>query len=81
MLKFIPLCDEHREYYENAVKNMVFSLSTNYLASQHLDSDGLLLHGVYNKPKNEGVDEHTIWGDYFFFESLIRLVKDWNVYW
>jgi len=81
MLKFIPLCDEYREYYENAVKNMVFSLSTKYLASQDLDSEGLLLHGVYNKPKNEGMDEHTIWGDYFFFESLIRLVKDWNVYW
>lgn len=81
MLKFLPLCDEYREYYENAAKNIVFSLSTKYLASQDLDSDGLLLHGVYNKPKNEGVDEHTIWGDYFFFEALVRFLQYWHEYW
>ena len=28
-----------------------------------------------------GVDECNIWGDYFYMEALMRLHKDWQVYW
>lgn len=44
--------------------------------------DKLKKCGVYNEPKNEGVDEHTIWGDYFFLEALVRMSQYWNdEYW
>ncbi|MCL1840228.1 MAG: glycoside hydrolase family 88 protein [Propionibacteriaceae bacterium] len=36
-------------------------------------SDALLLHGVYNLPGGEGIDEATLWGDYFYLEALTRL--------
>ncbi|QEO14075.1 glucuronyl hydrolase [Agromyces intestinalis] len=45
-------------------------------------SDALLLHGTYDLPKLNGVDEGTLWGDYFFLEALARLaMPDWRPYW
>jgi unsaturated chondroitin disaccharide hydrolase len=40
-----------------------------------------LLHAVYGKPNGIGVDECNIWGDYYYFEALVRLMKDWKLYW
>lgn len=46
------------------------------------DSDALLLHGVYDLPKNVGVDEGTLWGDYFYLEALVRIADpEWVTYW
>lgn len=50
-------------------------------------SDGLILHGTYarhspyNTCKDRGVDECTIWGDYYYAEALVRLKKNWEPYW
>jgi len=45
-------------------------------------ADTLLLHGVYDLPKGNGVDEGNLWGDYFYLEALTRAVNpDWNPYW
>lgn len=35
----------------------------------------LLRHGVYDKPKGIGVDEGTLWGDYFYLEALTRATR------
>ncbi len=43
------------------------------------ESDALLLHGVYDLPKGDGVDEGTLWGDYFYLEALMRVARpDWT---
>ncbi|MGC5167554.1 glycoside hydrolase family 88 protein [Luteimicrobium sp. DT211] len=45
-------------------------------------SDALLLHGVYDRPKGVGVDEGTLWGDYFYLEALVRAARpEWTPYW
>ena len=45
-------------------------------------SDALLLHGVYDLPKDNGIDEGTLWGDYFYLEALMRRTNpDWERYW
>ena len=45
-------------------------------------SDALLLHGVYDLPKRVGVDEGTLWGDYFYLEALVRrTTPGWERYW
>ena len=81
MVKSLPLTDPLRKYYENASLKIVKSLTDNYL-SDNPEEDGLLLHGVYAKnPGNRGVDEFCIWGDYYYFEALMRLSKDWELYW
>ena len=71
------------EGYLNAAKNMIHSLIDGYLTKDIPESNGLLLHAVYGKPMNNGVDECNIWGDYFYMEALARLIKgkDFRAYW
>jgi unsaturated chondroitin disaccharide hydrolase len=56
-----------------AAHTMLASLIDNYTPAAPEDSDALLLHGVYDLPKNNGVDEGTLWGDYFYLEALARV--------
>lgn len=81
MTKILPLTDTYRKSYENAALAIVKSLAENYTSASDSDSNGILLHAVYGKPFNNGVDECNIWGDYFYFEALVRLIKDWRLYW
>jgi unsaturated chondroitin disaccharide hydrolase len=76
----LPLCDPHKVIYENAALMMVQSLTENY-TTRGLASNGILTQAVYSKPACEGVNECVIWGDYFYFEALTRLLKDWKPYW
>ncbi|HEX3046101.1 MAG TPA: glycoside hydrolase family 88 protein [Bacillota bacterium] len=79
--KRLPLSDELKQIYENAALLIIRSLAENYTTLGLEKSNGILDHAVYNKPKREGVDECNIWGDYFYFEALVRLLKDWESYW
>ena len=45
------------------------------------DSNALLLHGVYSKPHGQGVDEASLWGDYFYLEALARVLHGVKGYW
>lgn len=61
---------------------MLVSLIDNYTPTRAADSDALLLHGVYDLPKNNGVDEGTLWGDYFYLEALTRVaLPGWKPFW
>tara|TARA_R110002051_G_scaffold80954_3_gene144999 strand:- start:15941 stop:17122 length:1182 start_codon:yes stop_codon:yes gene_type:complete len=63
-------------------RRILASLEENYTPAQPSDADALLLHSVYDLPKNVGVDEGTLWGDYFYLEALTRATRpDWTRYW
>ncbi len=63
--------------YRQAAVAMVDALATSY-ATDPETSDALLGQGVYSKPHNRGVEEGSVWGDYFYLEALARLVApDW----
>ena len=64
---------ERAERAATAAHTMLASLIDNYTPERPEDSDALLLHGVYDLPKNNGVDEGTLWGDYFYLEALTRV--------
>ena len=81
LIKHLPKEDSDREKYEAAAVKIVDSLIDNYTTKTDKDSNGILLHAVYNKPGNVGVDECNIWGDYYYFEALVRLTRDWQLYW
>ncbi|GAK52205.1 glycosyl hydrolase family 88 [Candidatus Moduliflexus flocculans] len=81
MTKSLPLTDPARRVYEHAAVSMIRSLAASYTSAACPNSNGILLHAVYGKPMNDGVDECCIWGDYFYFEALVRLLKDWQLYW
>ncbi|WP_409344096.1 glycoside hydrolase family 88 protein [Paenibacillus sp. MBLB4367] len=81
LAKHLPPTDETRAVYEQAALKMLKSLADSYTSAERPDSNGVLLHGVYGKPLGNGVDECCIWGDYYYFEALVRATRDWKLYW
>ena len=77
----LPPSDPDRLLYKNAALHITASLASSYTSAALPESTGLLLHGVYSKPDKKGVDECTSWGDYFFVEALVRILKEWETYW
>ena len=75
--------DEDRATQATAAATaMLTSLIENYTPATSDASDALLLHGVYDLPKNKGVDEGTLWGDYFYLEALMRVSRpEWTPFW
>jgi len=68
--------------YRAAAGTILDSLITHYSTAGHPESNALLLHGVYDKPKNVGVDEGSLWGDYFYLEALARVARPgWTNHW
>ena len=74
-------------YYKDAGLKMLKALIDTCAVKSLKESDGLLLHSTYCKstPINHsddwGVDECSVWGDYYYMEALTRAVKKWNPYW
>lgn len=86
MAKYLEV--EEAEYYVSCAKKIMKSLYDNYMVCDFSRSNGLLLHGTYccktdfNAMRTDlGKDECTSFGDYFFLEALMRLHKDWEMYW
>jgi unsaturated chondroitin disaccharide hydrolase len=62
--------------------SILASLIAHYTPASPEDSDALILHSVYDLPKDNGVDEGTLWGDYFYLEALMRVARpEWRKYW
>lgn len=81
LAKHLPLSDSRRIKYEAESIKMIQMLAKRYTTKKYPKSNGILIEGVYTKPGNYGVNECTLWGDYFYFEALIRLYKSWYSYW
>jgi unsaturated chondroitin disaccharide hydrolase len=71
-----------RDGYRTAAANILTSLISGYSTADDPRSNALILHGVYDMPKRIGVDEGTLWGDYFYLEALTRAARpDWSDPW
>lgn len=68
---------EAAERYRAIARTMVRSLYDHYFLHDP-DRLGLLTDGIYHRVHGPTC---TIWGDYFFYETLIRLQKDWKRFW
>jgi len=73
--------DPDKAYFEKAVISSMTSLTENYLTSDDPNAEGLLRHGSYHVRGNMSPDDYVIWGDYFYMEALMRLVKEVPGYW
>ena len=62
--------------YREAAARIARSLSGDeFLGPKQAGQEGLLLQGVYHRPRGWGVNESVMWGDYFFLELLERLLR------
>ena len=81
-IKHMDENDPYRRLYYNACQRIMNSLIDSYITKDNPTANGLLLHGTYSKPGNNGVDEMTTWGDYFYMEALHRMLDpSWELYW
>lgn len=81
-IKHMDDSDPLKRIYTNACNIMMDKLIDGYISKDVPESNGLLLHQTYAKPQGIGIDEHNIWGDYFYFEALHRMLEpDWQLYW
>lgn len=84
ILEMLPRIEDEalQKIYRDAADAIMSSLIDDYAVKDGMKSNGLLLHGTYHYKGNIGVDECTIWGDYFYMEALTRYLKsDWELYW
>lgn len=70
-----------KEYLDKAT-DILDSLVDNYAVKADEDGDGILKHSTYGRLLGEGIDECTLWGDYFYTEALMRIAHpEWKMYW
>ncbi len=68
--------------YRHEGIRILAALTAGYATGGATGGRPLLDRGVYDAPKNVGVNEGNLWGDYFYLESLVRLaVPDWVSFW
>lgn len=68
--------------YRRSAVEILASLASGYAPPEPSPGAPLLLHGVYDIPTGTGVDEGSLWGDYFYLEALVRQQNpDWPTYW
>lgn len=81
MQKYLPETFSDKRVHLLAANNMMKSLIQNYMNKDNTEGSCILLHGVYSWHSKKGFDEGNIWGDYFFFEALMRYYKDLEIFW
>lgn len=81
MLKLLPTSYKNYKYYQQAQQRMLNSLIHSYTMPEKISNQPLLQHGVYSWHSGKGVDEGNLWGDYFYFEALMRVYRHWQLYW
>ena len=57
-------------FYRETALHILATLCRDWLAEPDLQWEGILKGGVYHIPKNLGVNESVMWGEYFFLEAL-----------
>ena len=66
--------DQAQRYHDQAEVTIARLCEPEFLA--HEESwEGVLKHGSYHETKQLGVDESVMWGEYFFVETLARVVQ------
>lgn len=67
--------EELAAHYRRKCAWIIESLCADYLAREP-GQRGLLRHGCYSKPHNQGVDSATMFGDFYFVEVLCKLLHE-----
>ena len=77
LLQLAALTQDPRQStgYESYARTILATLlSPEFLAVETPNWEGILKHGSYHERLDLGVDESVMWGEYFFVESLDKLL-------
>lgn len=75
---FVP--EKEAQEYLTLVEEMMKSLREHYTTKGFGHTNGILTEGMYHR--QDGAEECTIWGDYFYMEALVRLTgEDTQMFW
>jgi unsaturated chondroitin disaccharide hydrolase len=66
--------DLGRRYHSHGEATIARLCEPEFIAHEE-DWEGVLKHGSYHEAKHLGVDESVMWGEYFFVETLARVVQ------
>jgi unsaturated chondroitin disaccharide hydrolase len=61
--------------YRSAALEIVSSLAEYYSSRAQPDGDGILLHATGAKPLGKEIDVSLTYGDYYYLEALLRILK------
>jgi unsaturated chondroitin disaccharide hydrolase len=75
MLGSVVADDDQAGRYHNHAKATIARLCEPEFVAYEDSWEGVLKHGSYHETKQLGVDESVMWGEYFFVESLARVVQ------
>jgi unsaturated chondroitin disaccharide hydrolase len=66
--------DTARRYHAHAEATVARLCQPEFVAHEP-EWEGTLKHGSYHERRRLGVDESVMWGDYFFVETLARVLQ------
>ena len=71
--------EKEKVRYEELVDIIMISLYEQYSTRDNELSNGVLKEGMYHR--HDGFHECVIWGDYFYYEAIIRRMMKWERFW
>lgn len=81
MCRHLPAGAEEINIYKNA-SNLMLDALIDKCANKDEESDGLISHVTLSKPHSMGIDTIATYGDYFYLEALMRMLKpEWSTWW
>jgi len=63
-------------YYWSCALRILHTLCEKYIPREDSEWEGVLAGGCYHLPKQMGVDESSMWGDYFLCEALENVLRN-----
>lgn len=74
MCKYLPDSDKDKELFRNAAEIMIEAIIDKCICDREY-TDAIITHVTGSVPHNQEIDSCETYGDYFFFEALVRLLK------
>lgn len=74
MCKYLPDSAEEKIYFKNAAEIMIEAIIDKCICDED-NTDAIITHVTNSVPHNEEIDSCETFGDYFFFEALVRLLR------
>ncbi|WP_304943943.1 glycoside hydrolase family 88 protein [Vallitalea guaymasensis] len=68
------LAVEEGRLYKEKAKKILFQLTRQYSTFDKMNYEGILLEGTGNRPAGRNVNVSLIYGDYFYVESIAKLL-------